>query len=596
MINEKSKSDILVDAALVAAIIIAFLLVVFGAARSGAEKPDNTTVIGPVGQELDRYMERIVPFGFSGALLVANDGKIILNKGYGMAVRSTGIRNTADTVLNTGSITKQFTAAGIMKLEMMGKLVSSDPITRFFKNVPADKTGITLHHLMTHSAGIVDAVGDDYVMAGRDETVQKILTEPLLFKPGEEFSYSNAGYSLLAAVIERVSGQDYESFLNEQLFKPAGMRFTGYRKPDWKKRTVAHWYVGEKDNGIPIEKPYPSWYVVGNGEILSTTMDLYRWHLALLGSKILSEKVKKKMFTPYLNDYGYGWDVLDEDHGRLIQHDGGSDLGSSAEFRRYIDRGLVTILFCNQGYNNTGRALFSVIRDKIEALAFGGNVSIPPETIQTPIASAGDISGLYKLKKSGGFYISVKNNRLYLEPRGQEAVNVLFFDSPGVSGTIAGLHSLSESAFDAVLTGNYKPLNETLWNSEKRAQRVRDYIEKRKKLFLNRTGKLITAAAVLTMPLPGGNQYKTTVRLTGEKDSIYFNLRYRDGLNAGVSPAAGPENLNMVLQPIKGKPNQYAAYHFPSSRTIRLSFKTGSNDTADRLTVLTGKQEVTALK
>jgi CubicO group peptidase (beta-lactamase class C family) len=270
-------------------------------------------VKGDMAQKVDTYLSRIAPFGFSGALLISRDGKIVLNKGYGLALRSQGIPNTAETVFSTGSLTKQFTAAGIMKLEMTGKLNTRDPISKYFEDVPEDKQGITLHHLLTHTAGVVDAVGPDFVEALRDTTVKKILERPLQFPPGQRFSYSNAGYSLLAAVIEKVSGKTYEAFQREQLFLPAGMKNTGYRLPDWKGRVIAHWYVGDRDNGTPLEKPYPYWNLLGNGGILSTTGDMYRWHLALLGDKVLSESVKKKMFTPVENDYGYGWDILERD-------------------------------------------------------------------------------------------------------------------------------------------------------------------------------------------------------------------------------------------------------------------------------------------
>jgi CubicO group peptidase (beta-lactamase class C family) len=148
---------------------------------------------GPVANAPDEYLSRIVPYGFSGAVLVAKDDRVILNKGYGMAIRAKNIPNTETTVLNTGSITKQFTAAAIMKLEMPGKLNTPDAIGNFFEQVPTDKKNITLHHLLTHTAGIADAVGDDYAAAKRDETITKVLKEPLQFTPGEEFSYSNAG-------------------------------------------------------------------------------------------------------------------------------------------------------------------------------------------------------------------------------------------------------------------------------------------------------------------------------------------------------------------------------------------------------------------
>jgi CubicO group peptidase (beta-lactamase class C family) len=561
-----------------AVLILLFLL--------GFSQPLLTSPVvrGPIAQTVDEYLGRIVPYGFSGAVLVAKDNRIILNKGYGMAVRAKNIPNTNTTVLNTGSITKQFTAAAIMKLEMQGKLNTSDPITKFFKKVPEDKKNITLHHLLNHTSGIVDAVGDDYVVAKRDDTTTKILKEPLQFTPGEEFSYSNAGYSLLAAVIEKVSGQDYEKFLNEQLFKPAGMNFTGYRIPKWNQRVVAHWYVGEKDNGTPLEKPYPYWHVIGNGEILSITADLYNWHLALKGDKILSKEAKKKIFTPYLNDYGYGWDVLESDHGLLIQHDGGSGLGSSAEIRRYIDANVVTIIFCNQSCGR--RALFNVIRDKLETLAFGGKVNIPPKTTGKPFKDLKPFIGNYSLSGSSGFNIKGKNNRLYLEPMGQEAINALYFGT-GTGQSISDLHKLSVSIFKAALKGDFKPFADILVNKEKRAQRIREFIQMRIKRYQKQTGNITDVLAVHT--LPGQHEGEmvpiTSIQLKGEKESIYFDLYWKDSKNVGVAPRMQPENLSIPILPVESNKNEFAGYHLPMAKTIRLSFKTGKDEGVEGLTV-----------
>ncbi len=533
-------------------------------------------VNGPIAQAVDEYLSRIVPYGFSGAVLVAKDDRVILNKGYGMAIRAKNIPNTDTTVLNTGSITKQFTAAAVMKLEMQGKLNTSDPITKFFKEVPADKKNITLHHLLTHTAGIVDTVGDDYVVAKRDETLTKILKEPLQFTPGEQFSYANAGYSLLAAVIEIVSGQDYEKFLNEQLFKPAGMHFTGYRIPQWHERVVAHWYVGEEDNGTPLEKPYPYWNVIGNGEILSTTGDLYQWHLALKGDKILPEEAKKKIFTPYLNDYGYGWDVLESNHDLVIQHDGGSGLGSSAEFRRYIDANVVTIIFCNQSYG--GRALFNVIRDKLETLAFGGKVNVPPKTRERPFKELKPFIGNYSQAGVSGFQVVGKNNSLYLEPLGQEAINALYFDG-GTAQSIPVLHQLSVSIFKAAIKGDFKPFTDILANKEKRARGVQQFIQERIKIFHEETGDITDVSVVYTVPgqLEGEMVPITAVRLKGEKESIYFDLYWKDGKNIGVAPRMQPEDLSMPILPLESNKNEFVGYHLPLAKTISLSFKAGKD-------------------
>lgn len=574
--------------------LLGFSLLVSAGSNTAANS--STIKKGPIARVVDNYLNRIVPYDFSGAALVAKKGEVILNKGYGMAIRSKEIPNTAETVLNTGSITKQFTAAAIMKLEMQGKLNTNDKITKFFKNVPEDKKNISLHHLLTHTSGVIDAVGDDYVKAERDETVTKILQAPLQFSPGEEFSYSNAGYSLLAAVIEKVSGKDYETFLHEQLFKPAGMQFTGYRIPRWSERTVAHWYVGSKDNGTPLEKPYPYWNVIGNGEILSTTDDMYKWHLALLGDKILSKEAKKKIFTPYLNDYGYGWDVLKSDHGLLIQHDGGSGLGSSAEIRRYIDADVVTILFCNQGYGR--RALFRVIRDKLKTLVFGGNVNIPPETELKPYPELKRFCGTYSLSGKKGFDIKWENDRLLLIPTSQEGIDVLFLGDTADAQSISNLHKLSESIFKAALKGDFKPFTGVLANKEKRAEGVRQFIEMRIKRYHQQTGKITGVFALHTLPfqLNGEPVLDTTVQLKGEKGSVYFRLFWKNGKNVGVAPLMRPESLSLPILPIKGSSDQFAGYHLPMAKTISLTFKSGSNGKIKGLIIHHPKKEHVAKK
>lgn len=132
---------------------------------------DGAVVEGELGARLDHYLTQITPFGFSGAVLVASDGEVVLNKGYGMAVKSQGTPNPSQTVFSVGSITKQFTAAAIMKLEMDGKLSPSDLISKYLDGVPDDKSDVTLHHLLTHTSGVIEYTDPDYRPDLRDETV-----------------------------------------------------------------------------------------------------------------------------------------------------------------------------------------------------------------------------------------------------------------------------------------------------------------------------------------------------------------------------------------------------------------------------------------
>jgi CubicO group peptidase (beta-lactamase class C family) len=554
---------------------------------------DQEVAKDKLAAKIDKYLTRITPFGFSGALLVADHGKIILNKGYGLAIRSEEIPNTAETVFSTGSITKQFTAAGIMKLEMMSKLNTNDCISKYIEGVPEDKAGITLHHLLTHTAGVVDFVGEDYEVAHRDETIKKILAAPLQFEPGEQFQYSNAGYSLLAAIIEIVSGQHYEEFLHQHLFKPAGMNFTGYRIPPWERKVVAHWYVGDKDNGTPLQKPYPYWNLLGNGGILSTTEDMYKWHLALMNDTVLSAEAKKKLYTPYLNDYAYGWDVLKTERGTLIQHDGGSMLGNSAEFRRYIDAGIVTMLFCNQAFE--GRVLFEPIRDKIETLVFGGDVTIPPAAESGSLDVLKKHEGNYRLASGGVITALVENNALVLQPRGQDAVNLLLFPRQYDPNLYSDLNSRSAAVFAAVVNNDFHPFEEAMLRKE-RLPYFRQFITMRLQQLKEMIGDIQKVEALGTLPstFGEGDTVVTVIKLKGERGDFFFRLFWQEGKVAALGPARSEELVSLPFQPLLEE--EFIGYHLGIATVIKLSFTTKEQGDIDGLLVNTSKGTIIAEK
>ena len=263
---------------------------------------ERPVISGEHATAIDRYLSTLTDSGFSGTVLLARDGQVVLHKGYGSADDTQRNPVTTGTVFDIGSITKQFTAAAIMKLEMAGKLNTSDLLSQHQPDVPPDNSAITLHHLLTHTAGLVMYSGGDYDVSLRDETVTRILGTPLESKPGEKFSYSNPGYSLLAAIIERVSNEPYEAFLRKNLFDPAGMRSTGYRLATWDVSQVARGYMDEKNGRTPPDYQWgesgPYWNLFGNGGMLSTTADLYKWAQALKGEQLLSADAKRKLFAP----------------------------------------------------------------------------------------------------------------------------------------------------------------------------------------------------------------------------------------------------------------------------------------------------------
>jgi CubicO group peptidase (beta-lactamase class C family) len=317
------------------------LVVLLGIAACSPAVPDDPP------ESVAEFLARTVPEGPSGTVIAARGDRMVHCAGFGTADREARIAATCDTVYDVMSITKQFTAAAVLKLEMMGELRVTDPIGVHLGPVPADKRGITLHHLLTHTAGLPEGLGDDYEAVSREPMLTAALASPLVSAPGAGFHYSNAGYSVLAAIIEKASGLGYEQFLATHLFAPAGMTSTGYRLPRWDRSQVAVEYdAGGESRGRPDEHPWaadgPHWNLRGNGGILSTARDMFRWHRALTTDSVLSASAREKLFSPYTRvpgspaSYAYGWDVLDTDDGRIAWHDGGNDW-SLAHYARSID-------------------------------------------------------------------------------------------------------------------------------------------------------------------------------------------------------------------------------------------------------------------
>jgi len=358
-------------------------------------EPRIVAVAGdPVGAELDRYMARLAAYGYSGSVLVARGGRVLLHQGYGLADRARRRPYTAETLFDVASISKQFTAAAILALEMAGKLAVEDPLGKFFPNAPADKAAITLHQLLTHTSGLRDTFGEEYEPVTREELLRRVFASRLLGPPGRRYRYSNGGYSVLAAVVEVASGRTYDDYLRGRLFGPAGMRHTGFRLPAPALALLAHGYTADGDWGTPLDHPWaadgPYWDLRGNGGILTSTGDLYRWHLALAGDAVLARPQREKYIRPYVSegrwahtDYGYGWSVGKSPTGKLeVSHIGGNGAFES-DFRRYLGDDAVIVL---SGNSIDYSAL--AIGDHLENRLFGLPDADPPAVAAAPVDPA----------------------------------------------------------------------------------------------------------------------------------------------------------------------------------------------------------------
>ena len=310
-------------------------------------------VAGKLGEKLDDLMIGFSKEGYSGAVLVAQNGEIILDKGYGFADRERKIQNTPLTLFHVASVGKIFTAAAILKLEMQGKLKTSDLISKYLGQFPKEKSEATIHHLLTHTSGLtVGGATLDY--SSRKAFVQSVKDTPMESKPGEKYRYSNAEYILLAAIVEEVSGQPFKKYLQKNLFNPAGMTSIGYA---WDARfnsaPVAVGYAGDK---LETLKPAPRvtdvWGNRGPGNLIATVGDLYKWIQALRNNKILSEQAKKRMFTAYVHgDEGYGWHVTKTARHTMMVRRGGGRPDFESEVQWYIDENTVIIFTANNDLN-----------------------------------------------------------------------------------------------------------------------------------------------------------------------------------------------------------------------------------------------------
>ncbi len=338
------------------AFVLIFTLSIFALAQTDAA----TISKGKLGAALDEVMTKAMAEGFSGAVLIAKNGEVLLRKGYGQANREKQIPVTSKTVFDIGSVSKVFTVAAILTLEQQGKLTVADTLGKFFSAVPADKSAITLHQLLTHTSGLLeyhDTEGDFEAMT-RDEAVRRIFAQKLLAEPGKQFAYSNSGMTLLAAIVEIVSGKSFPTYLREKLLDPAGMRQTGfYRHPLWSEADVAHGYNANRfgTENSPLVWPQISWALMGNGGMVSSPADLYLWLRVLKSEKILSEKSKQKMFAQQFSlgdkravGYGVG-SAITERGTRVLSHAGANEFGFFAFWVYYPDEDAAILISSNSG-------------------------------------------------------------------------------------------------------------------------------------------------------------------------------------------------------------------------------------------------------
>ena len=364
---------------------------------------------------LDRYVSG---FGrtwgdasaFSGYVGVARDGQLFFGKAYGKADRDGGVLAGPDTPFRIASTTKVFTAIAILQLEERGLLRIDDAVRRYLPELPDFADPVTIHHCLTHTSGLPPLPDDEGLVAETgqphrlDGALASYKDSALLFTPGERFQYSNSGFTVLGAIIERVSGQSYEAYMREHVFGPAGMLGTTTVSRPSAPAGAAVGYNLDPHGNLEVAKPI-TYVTFGCGAIFSTVNDLVAFDHALSGERLLSEASKREMFTPeqdpggivpFPSRYGLGWLITHDVGHEVLYHPGGVD-GFEASFARVPDSKITVVVLSNR-FGNMRRVL--QIAHAAEVAALTGNAPPPevePPATSVPPSTAKALVGEYKL-------------------------------------------------------------------------------------------------------------------------------------------------------------------------------------------------------
>lgn len=394
--------------------------------------------------EMQAYLQAYLATDyFMGSVLVGYRGEVLLSQGYGMANLEHNIPNTPQTKFRLGSITKQFTAAAILKLQEQNLLDVNSALATYLTDYPqGDK--ITVHQLLNHTAGIPDYTAfEDFpakaiVKTNLDDLISRFSDRPLEFTPGDRFSYSNSGYAVLTKIIETVSNKSYSDYLQKYIFTPLEMKDSGCDRHATilPNRASGYGFTGEEyQNADFIDMSSLS----GDGALYSTVEDLYTWERSLYTEAILDQASKDAMFTPTIRVseeddepiyYGYGWGISTQYNRDRLSHSGGIE-GFHTNLARFPKEQITIIVLSNLETSSVGK----IARD-LAAILFGEAYEFPKkrEAINLDPAIYETYVGQYKFEPSTSssvamdemiFTVTTESQRIFTQFTGEEIVEQL---------------------------------------------------------------------------------------------------------------------------------------------------------------------------
>ncbi|WP_020569707.1 serine hydrolase domain-containing protein [Neolewinella persica] len=452
----------------------------------------------PKAEKINKLISTYAEYGdFNGAVLVAKEGKILYHKGFGLAEMEWKVPNTTNTKFRIGSITKQFTAMLVVQLAAENKLDLHASISTYLPDYPKENgERITAHQLLTHSSGTpnnYEHTKEEKIRPDAYSTtdlIDEFAALPLEFTPGEKFDYSNAGYNLLAHLIETITGKKYEEILQDRIFNPLGMKGIGFDKHRAIIKNRASGYFSSfgtyyNANYIDMSTVYAA------GALYATVEDIFLWDQALYTEKLVPEKYLELIFTPHISDpdygghYGYGWSIKDKpvgnssDHVQTISHDGVID-GFCAIFTRIPSSKTSIILL-----SNVRRAPLNAMTKGVMGILYEKSYDFPKKSLAYSLLQVTDSDGIAKgirhfeaEKNNPNYYlneeeINVVSYKLLQSDRAEAALEVLklgiaaypeafnLYDSYGE--VLRGLGKTSEAIENYKKSVQLNPDNENGW-------------------------------------------------------------------------------------------------------------------------------------
>lgn len=425
------------------------------------------------------------PDGPGATVLVAKGDEIIYRKAFGMANVELGVTMQPEHIFRLGSITKQFTAVAILKLQEEGKLSVKDPITRFLPDYPTQGHEILIEHLLTHTSGIKSMTNMPafFPIVRKDMSTQEMLDffkeEPMEFAPGEGYNYNNSGYFLLGVIIEKITGKSYAKYIEEIIFQPLNMEHSYYDSHEEviSGRTSGYDKRGEKlvnTQYISHTLPYSA------GSLISNIDDLLTWNKALHAYKVINEESLKQAFAPFrLKDgeqisYAYGWDTGKLQGSPMVEH-GGSIFGYNTQGVYLQEEDIYVIVMSNCGCMNPTNLAF-----KLAGISIGKPFDF--KAIDLDVEQLAAYTGLYEVEEDEQREVTLKDGQLYANRKGRTprkiypfAVDQFFYEGTG----------LTTLRFEKDTAGKVIKMTARFVNGEERSAKRIGAIEKKEEVKLD---------------------------------------------------------------------------------------------------------------